>query len=184
MSRRIRTFAATCGIAAGSPGPFVTTMPSGDQESSSRMFASTGNTRTHAPRCTRLRTWFSFTPVSMSATFGPAPTVRSVDTLASTTSGRCASGVVARAFATASFAISGSSARCGGTWMSAPRSVPDERSRRVNARVSTPAMPGTPFARRYASRSSVPSRQVAFSSRTTSASTHGLRDSAARSNTP
>ncbi len=123
------------------------TMPSGDHESTSRALVVAGNTLTVAPRRTRQRTWLSFTPVSRSATFGPLPVCRA-SPVDSTTSGRAASGAEARAFATASCATPGSCARCGGTWSSAPRSVPFARSRRTSARVSTPEIPGTPYCRR------------------------------------
>ena len=177
------TFAAICGMAAGSPGPLLMTIPSGDHDRTSRAPAVAGNTRTSAPRSVRQRIWLSFTPVSSNAIFGPDPNWRAVP-VASATSGRDWSGVAVRAFATASAAASGSCARCGGTCTSAPRIVPRERSRRTSARVSTPESPGTPCERRYASSSPVPSRQVEFSSRTTSASIQGTRDSAARSKTP
>ena len=146
-SSRVRVVAATCGIAAGSPGPFEMTIPSGDHERTSRAVDVAGNTRTVAPSRTRHRIWFSFTPVSRSATFGPLPDWRA-SPVDSTTSGFAASGSVACAFATASRAMSGSCDRWGGTCRIAPRSVPFARSRRTSARVSIPRSPGTPYDRR------------------------------------
>src|SRR5207249_3963300 len=67
------TLCAICGIAAGSPGPLLMTMPSGDHDSTSRALGASGHGRKVSAGRSKDRTWAYFSSVYSNSSLGQLP---------------------------------------------------------------------------------------------------------------
>ena len=143
-------------VAAGSPGPLEKNSPSGSTASTSSSVAVAGSTCTSIPRSAIIRGVFALIPRSSAATVNrgfPAVALPLVE-LVETTAGTTYASVVETSPASSAPVISAeASTRCSRSSLSAvsveipTRIAPRSRRWRVSARVSTPLIPTTPWAR-------------------------------------
>ncbi len=128
----------------GSPGPFEMTTPRGENDRIRAASVSAGTRTTATPRRARLRTMPCFAPQSMRTTDVAALgfTMRISGVVTSATRSRALGSPRAMASARSRRAFSGPSETA-----MRPGMTPWTRSFFVSARVSTPAIPGTPLSR-------------------------------------